>query len=303
MSSYNLDRKEYSKILLYDMKSNNTDAPFFIKKYKLSNISVKLHRHEYMQINYVFSGKAEHMINNKKIAISGGDIFIIPPYVPHAILAEALEVEICEFEFLPQFINDELAEADNLDEIYDFAYVQPFWVKESAVRSKVNLSEFTQIQVENLLNKAINEYIGKKTAYRFMIKSILLKLLVILGREYQAQYSTDLSKSNAYHNVKIVLNAVEYMCNNYDKEITLQSISKKFLVSPSYFSYLFKSIVSKSFLRYLVDLRIACAKELLLTTDKRIIDICYESGFKNIHHFNRTFRQLMCMSPSEYRNG
>jgi AraC-like DNA-binding protein len=41
--------------------------------------------------------------------------------------------------------------------------------------------------------------------------------------------------------------------------------------------------------------------ELLKNTEKRVIDICYEAGFNNVNHFNRTLRQLTSISPRGYR--
>ena len=74
------------------------------------------------------------------------------------------------------------------------------------------------------------------------------------------------------------------------------------MLSPSYFSYLFKSITSKTFTEYLNTLRIASTQQLLKTTDKLILDICYEVGFNNVNHFNRMFKQSVGMSPKQYRN-
>ena len=73
------------------------------------------------------------------------------------------------------------------------------------------------------------------------------------------------------------------------------------MFSQSYFSYLFKSITSKTFIEYLNQLRILKAMELLKTTDKRVLDICYEVGYNNVNNFNRLFRQQTGTSPLVYR--
>ena len=46
---------------------------------------------------------------------------------------------------------------------------------------------------------------------------------------------------------------------------------------------------------------ISCALELLKTTDKRVLEICYDVGFNNVNHFNRMFKQYVGMSPVVYR--
>jgi mannose-6-phosphate isomerase-like protein (cupin superfamily) len=90
MDVNNLDHEKYSDITLYKMKDNNHggELPFFVREYAIKNHDAPIiHRHEYMQINYVFRGKAQHMINNNVFDIYKGDIFIIPPYIPHRIIA------------------------------------------------------------------------------------------------------------------------------------------------------------------------------------------------------------------------
>ena len=79
---------------------------FFIRKYKTQGNKPLLHRHSYIQINYVYKGSGYHIVNNRKIEISKGDIFIIPPFVPHSIVGEEHRgLEIFEFEFVISIIN------------------------------------------------------------------------------------------------------------------------------------------------------------------------------------------------------
>ena len=84
------DKPEYSNIVIFDTmeKGANLDRPFYIRKYYITDDKTMLHRHMYIQINYVTNGSGYHYINDKKIKISKGDIFIIPPYVPHKIIAD-----------------------------------------------------------------------------------------------------------------------------------------------------------------------------------------------------------------------
>jgi len=91
------------------------------------------------------------------------------------------------------------------------------------------------------------------------------------------------------------------MEEQYSEDLSIEHMAKRFLLSQSYFSYLFKSITGKTFIEYLNGVRISKALELLKNTDKRVLDICYDVGFRNINHFNRMFRQLMGVSPMEYR--
>ena len=69
------DREEYSGIPLLKMSDNNHGGmPIFVRKYNmLPTTTLKdtnvLHRHEYMQINYVYQGKAEYLVKNQRFII------------------------------------------------------------------------------------------------------------------------------------------------------------------------------------------------------------------------------------------
>ena len=68
-----LDKKEYSGISLLDESMMNPASPdteqFFIRKYRV-NSDARLHRHTYIQINYVCRGRGHHIVNNRKTEIS-----------------------------------------------------------------------------------------------------------------------------------------------------------------------------------------------------------------------------------------
>lgn len=288
---------------LHRMADNrHGNLPFFIRKYSLSGSSTRLHKHEYMQINYVCQGKGSHTVNNHMFDIIKGDIFVIPPYVSHCISVEAgAALEIFEFEFVPEFINQNFESFENIESFMDFAYIEPFLVSESNVKPRLNILGKNQIEVENILNEALNEYREKTSGYVLLIKALLLKLLIIVGREF----TKDVNNSDA-HSVfsryrDAIQSAVSYIEKQYQEDLSIEQVARKHMLSQSYFSYLFKSITGKTFIEYLTGIRISKALELLKNTDMKVLDICYESGFRNVNHFNRMFRQIVGISPTEFR--
>lgn len=297
------DKEGYKDVPLLKMGDNKYgDLHFFIRKYSLKNCSTRLHRHEYMQINYVYQGKAKHLINNQELEINKGDIFVIPPYIPHAILKDDDSVaEIYEFEFEPKFINQNFEKIQNTESFMDFAYIEPFLVSESDVKPRLNLLGKIEMEVEDILNEVLREYIEKKSGYILLIKSLLLKLLVLVGREFTAYIDNTEARTIYDRHRGAIFEAEKYIDEHYMDELSVEYVAKKSMLSQSYFSYLFKSITSKTFVEYLNGLRISKALEFLKGSDKSILDICYQVGFNNINHFNRTFRQQMGMSPMAYR--
>jgi AraC-like DNA-binding protein len=71
--------------------------------------------------------------------------------------------------------------------------------------------------------------------------------------------------------------------------------------SVSAFSRYFRRHTGVSFVRYVNQLRINLACQLLMSGELTITDICYQVGFNNLSNFNRQFLLLKDMSPSRWR--
>ena len=298
-----LDKVEYKDVPMLKMVDNhNGGLPFNIRRYLLQNASTHLHRHEFMQINYIYQGSVKHLVNNTEFELMKGDIFIIPPYIPHKIIADKnFTAEIYEFEFITEFINQNFAGIQNTEVFLDFAYIEPFLVSENFVKPRLNLVGKIQVEIENILSEVLYEYTTRKAGYDLLIRSLLLKLLVLVGREFTSELDDSESSSLYNRHRDSIKGAIKYIDENYAKDLRVECVAKKFMLSHSYFSYLFKSITSKTFVEYLNGIKISKAQELLRNTDKLVIDVCYDAGFNNVNHFNRIFRQFVGLSPMAYR--
>jgi two-component system, response regulator YesN len=100
----------------------------------------------------------------------------------------------------------------------------------------------------------------------------------------------------------VIAQAKEYINLHYaDENISLNEIASHVNISPSHFSVVFSRETGKSFIKYLTDLRMNKAKELLKCTDMRCSDICGAVGYKDPHYFSYLFKKLHNCSPVQYR--
>lgn len=88
---------------------------------------------------------------------------------------------------------------------------------------------------------------------------------------------------------------------DYDTPITIEQLSREAALSPYHFIRLFRRIYRQTPHQYLVQQRIARAKELLRTTDLPITEICSAVGFESLGSFSTLFRNVAGISPSAYR--
>lgn len=100
---------------------------------------------------------------------------------------------------------------------------------------------------------------------------------------------------------ELIEKGIEFLDSNYNRNISLDEISKHLSVSKNYFSYLFKRDTGISIWAYLTDIRMNKSKELLEKTNMKSYEVAYNVGYDNPSYFSKTFKKRFKQSPSEYR--
>lgn len=95
--------------------------------------------------------------------------------------------------------------------------------------------------------------------------------------------------------------SVNYIDNNFERDISLSDISKHVFLSSSYFARIFKEEMGISPINYLLHVRINRSKELLRDTSLKIIDVAQNVGFSNQQRFNEIFKKYTKVTPLVYR--
>lgn len=96
--------------------------------------------------------------------------------------------------------------------------------------------------------------------------------------------------------------AISYMEQNYQREVTVEEIANACQLNRSYFSKLFKQKKGCPPQEFLIRLRLSKAADLMRTTKVSIGDISASCGYPNQLHFSRAFKQRYGVSPREWRD-
>lgn len=96
--------------------------------------------------------------------------------------------------------------------------------------------------------------------------------------------------------------AIDFIEANYDQQISLADIAKASFLSVSRLAHLFKEQMGITLIDYLTNVRITHAKHLLIATDKSCTTICFEVGYNNQSYFTRTFKDIVGMTPRQFRD-
>ncbi len=109
-------------------------------------------------------------------------------------------------------------------------------------------------------------------------------------------------RGNTSHHKKVVRRACEYIQANYNNpDISLNTVAAHVALSPTHFSTIFAQEMSVTFIDHLTAVRMERVKELLETTDDKIVSIAFSVGYNEPNYLSYLFKKREGLSPKEYR--
>ncbi len=99
----------------------------------------------------------------------------------------------------------------------------------------------------------------------------------------------------------IIRTAKKYIEDHFDKDISLDDVSRVVNISPYYFRKVFKEASGLNFIEYLTNIRIEKAKDLLENSNLSIKEICVSCGYTDPNYFSRSFKKNVGVTPTEYK--
>ena len=95
--------------------------------------------------------------------------------------------------------------------------------------------------------------------------------------------------------------AKTFIAENNSQLLTVKEVSDHVHLNPEYFTRLFKKETGLNIKNYIIDCKIATAKDMLLKTNLPVSMIALDLGYSNFSHFTQMFRKAEGITPSEYR--
>ncbi len=95
----------------------------------------------------------------------------------------------------------------------------------------------------------------------------------------------------------------EYMTQHFEEELSLAYLAEIYGYSVQTLIVNFKKHYGKTPMKYITDLRISKAKELLLNTTASVAQVAEMCGYENVYYFSNTFKKETGISPLKFRQG
>ena len=128
----------------------------------------------------------------------------------------------------------------------------------------------------------------------------MIKLLSIFA-SHLAACGNQLALERTGKGTPAIARARQIIDTGFREELSLGEVASQVNMSAGYFSEMFKKATGLNFVNYVARLRVEKAKNLLQNPKFRISEVAFEVGFQSLSQFNRTFQQVVGLSPRAYR--
>lgn len=122
-----------------------------------------------------------------------------------------------------------------------------------------------------------------------------------MGEKLQTLSDGSKPRNNAV-DAHVAQQIIRYMLDNFDETVSLQCVAAHFGYEVCYFSKLFKRLMGAPYMQYRNRIRVEIAIIFLRGTDKTVTEVAGACGFSTVRNFNRVFRNVTGVTPSEARN-
>lgn len=275
-------------------------------------IQTNLHRHEYYEMLFVHNGAMVNRFLGGDIVMNAGDLIILKPYVQHVLsVPEQLRpVRAYCCSFLPAIVDSGIHSlaAVGVSHPGNQHFFKPFsqLVNEdvSVVQLKIvphHRREFCE-RLERLKGLSRKSSGSESARLRCEFLSLLAFLADVYeggGEQHQeAQVNNQNLRSRHLSKLQKTLN---YIHDHTEDPLALEDMAVMCGTSTTYFCHLLKLETGMTFVKYLNDLRLQNACELLLRTEQAVTEICYRVGYNDYSHFSRCFKKYTGVSAAHYR--
>ncbi len=286
-------RAQFQKIIF------NEGSSFLTKELDLTRFNSDLHFHPEYELKYINQSKGIRFIGDNVENFQEGDLVLLGPNIPHYWNNDPVYSKNCDIRasaFLVMFSENFLGK-----EFFLLPEMAP--IKELLNKAKGGI--FFPDQDKSGISGKLKNLISCEGPLKIMI---LLDILTDLAKSeirpmLTKTFVAELPLLNySDYSVKRLNKVHEYVLANFQNKIHIHEVAQIANMSTFAFCKYFKKSTIKTFMTFLCELRICHAKKLLIQEENLAIsDICFASGFDNLSNFNRKFKEIIHMTPKEFR--
>jgi AraC-like DNA-binding protein len=280
---------------IFEKISKPEDQSFYLEEVIKPYFTDLWHFHPEIEILYVREGFGAKYVGDSINSFYPGDIVIIGSNIPHVHVSNSdylnpennLQSSAICIQFMANILGS-LSEIPELYRIHEF-------LKESKrgiqFGNRTRKKLITQIEILPSLS-GMKRLISLLTVLDIMSSSNDIKYLS------SPNYEPIIINSEDKDRMETIF---RYVIKNYSDRIFLEEIASLVNLTPQSFCRYFKSRTSKVFSTFLNEVRIGNSCKMIIENKESISQVCFASGFNYLSNFNRQFKKIKGLTPSEFQ--
>ncbi len=251
-----------------------------------------LHYHEEFELNFIMNAKdAQRIIGDHIGEIDDLEMVLAGPNLQHGWFThkcKSTEIKEITIQFHRDLFDEKFLQRNQLSFIRNMF--------EKSFRGILFSKETTHAIMPRLIE--LTQKHGFDSVLELM--SILHDLSVSRNMRTLSDASFRPGETLS-HNSRRVDKVMEYLNQNFDKDVALSEASRVAAMTDVAFSRFFKTRTGKTFIDTLNEIRLGHASRMLIETTQGITEVAYKCGFNNMSNFNRIFKKKKNCTPKEFR--
>ena len=285
-------------------------------------------RHEYHELTYLRSGKAEFIIDGRRVLLEKGGAVVIRPRTTHSVhtLDGSSDMIVLYFGFTrhisttangltpdgagtltdtagqgPQTLRSTDVEPRTLEQFINFATGKDAAESGKLPDPYILIKGKGRQDIAGLVERIMRE--NRREAYgrELMMQLLALELLVALARGLREEWEESLRVRTGKAR-ELVRIARDFIVENHDRDLSVADAAGYVFLSQGYFTRAFRDETGMSPMTFLMQVRVDHACKLLEQRDIKVSGVATQVGFSSPQRFNAAFRKHIGMTPMEYRH-
>jgi len=243
------------------------------------------HAHAALTVTVVLAGRMEAGIGADWFALTAGETALTNPGQTHT--ARATEVDFISVRISPLLVNELVAEIGLTRATPEIGF---------------RASRATDATLTQLARAMAAEMEGAGVGHEAMLDTLARQMAIHLLRAHlTVRKSAQIELSRAGPVDRRLRRAIEFMHDNFARELAIEEIAAAAYLSEYHFARLFKQITGLTPHAYLANVRLEQARRLLADTAMAISEIATRVGYQSQSHFTKIFKSVTGVTPRVYR--
>lgn len=279
-------------ITLTEISLLSSNECLFLEERTKRRFDYPLHKHEVLELNLIENCKGvRRIIGDSLEPVNGSDLVLVGPMLEH----EWAEGD----DFEPRQVHEVTIHFDAglVNHLPDNQFFNSLHRLMDDARQGIC---FSQEQVQSIRPQLQKLSLLTPGFHRYMLLIDILHSLAD-DKNYRLLSTAGFSSVESRDESERIRKATDYINHHFQEVIRLDDLADMAGMSASSFSHFFRMRTHKTVMDYIIEQRLGYAIRQLVESKKTILEICYESGFNNVSHFNRQFLKRKGYTPSEYR--